>query len=187
MARLTLANLATKINSFFADNIGRLITPAKLREQQTDIKDSFTHLDTFEAHTGATNNPHAVTKSQVGLGNCDDTSDLNKPISVATQQALDEKIGFEINPQSGATLSFAKRAVYGDYGSPITAGTINFDGGGAVLGTVVRMIHQAGSEPGYNGAYHKMQSSRPYSNGQRNYYEFVYIANGRVQFKIDQE
>ena len=37
-------------------------------------------------------NPHEVTKEQVGLGNVDNTSDLNKPISTATQLALDSKI-----------------------------------------------------------------------------------------------
>jgi hypothetical protein len=33
--------------------------------------------------------PSAHTKSQVGLGNVDNTSDLDKPISTATQSALD--------------------------------------------------------------------------------------------------
>ena len=37
-------------------------------------------------------NPHNVTKEQIGLGNVDNTSDLNKPISTATQLALDSKI-----------------------------------------------------------------------------------------------
>jgi hypothetical protein len=36
-------------------------------------------------------NPHNVTKSDVGLSNCDNTSDANKPISSATQTALDNK------------------------------------------------------------------------------------------------
>lgn len=36
-------------------------------------------------------NPPAVTKADVGLGNVDNTSDLNKPISTATQTALDGK------------------------------------------------------------------------------------------------
>ena len=38
-----------------------------------------------------TGNPHNVTKAQVGLGNVDNTSDLNKPISTATQTALNTK------------------------------------------------------------------------------------------------
>jgi len=43
------------------------------------------------SHTSNTSNPHSVTKTQVGLGNVDNTSDLNKPISTATQSALDGK------------------------------------------------------------------------------------------------
>ena len=48
---------------------------------------------TVSNHTGNTSNPHNVTKAQVGLGNVDNTSDLNKPISTATQTALDEISG----------------------------------------------------------------------------------------------
>jgi len=48
-------------------------------------------------HVDDTNNPHGVTKSQVGLSNVDNTSDLDKPISTATQMALD-KIPF--NPMT---------------------------------------------------------------------------------------
>jgi hypothetical protein len=36
-------------------------------------------------------NPHGTTKSDVGLSNVDNTSDLNKPISTATQTALNGK------------------------------------------------------------------------------------------------
>ena len=35
-----------------------------------------------------TGNPHSVTKSDVGLGNVDNTSDANKPVSTAQQTAL---------------------------------------------------------------------------------------------------
>lgn len=45
----------------------------------------------LSSHTSATNNPHSVTKAQVGLGNADNTSDANKPVSSATQTALDGK------------------------------------------------------------------------------------------------
>lgn len=44
------------------------------------------------AHEADHANPHVVTKAQVGLGNCDNTSDLAKPISTATQTALDAKV-----------------------------------------------------------------------------------------------
>lgn len=43
----------------------------------------------IDDHIASTSNPHNVTKSQVGLGDVDNTSDLDKPISNATQSALD--------------------------------------------------------------------------------------------------
>lgn len=39
-----------------------------------------------------TGNPHNVTKAEVGLGNADNTSDANKPVSTAQQAALDTKV-----------------------------------------------------------------------------------------------
>ena len=55
----------------------------------TDIGTN-THAQ-IDAHISNTSNPHAVTPLQIGLGNVDDTSDANKPISTATQNALDAK------------------------------------------------------------------------------------------------
>jgi len=40
------------------------------------------------SHTGNKSNPHGVTKAQIGLGNASNTSDANKPVSTATQAAL---------------------------------------------------------------------------------------------------
>lgn len=42
-------------------------------------------------HTSSSENPHSVTKTQVGLGNADNTSDVDKPISTAMQTALNSK------------------------------------------------------------------------------------------------
>lgn len=44
------------------------------------------------AHINDKENPHEVTKAQVGLGNVNNTSDVNKPISTATQTALNGKL-----------------------------------------------------------------------------------------------
>lgn len=41
-------------------------------------------------HKADTNNPHKVTKDQVGLSNVDNTSDVNKPVSVAQQNAINQ-------------------------------------------------------------------------------------------------
>lgn len=48
-----------------------------------------------ETHTGRKDNPHNVTKDQVGLGSVDDTSDLDKPISRAVQEALRYKVNLD--------------------------------------------------------------------------------------------
>lgn len=54
----------------------------------SDINAVQTNLET---HINNKSNPHEVTKDQVGLGNVDNTSDANKPISTATQNALNDK------------------------------------------------------------------------------------------------
>lgn len=53
-------------------------------------KGTNTHAQ-IDNHIEAINNPHVVTKVQIGLGNCENTADLDKPISTATQLALDAK------------------------------------------------------------------------------------------------
>lgn len=65
-------------------------------------------------HVSNKNNPHEVTKSQVGLGNCDNTSDANKPISTATQTALDKKV---------SKVSIANRV----YGTNSVGGQTTYD------------------------------------------------------------
>lgn len=45
----------------------------------------------LETHINNKSNPHEVNKAQVGLGNVDNTADTDKPISTATQTALDAK------------------------------------------------------------------------------------------------
>lgn len=46
-----------------------------------------------------------VTKGDVGLSNVDNTSDMNKPVSTATQAALDAKLN---NSQKGAANGLAE-------------------------------------------------------------------------------
>ena len=45
--------------------------------------------DKVNAHVGNKENPHGVTKTQVGLGNVDNTADANKPVSTAQREAID--------------------------------------------------------------------------------------------------
>lgn len=44
--------------------------------------------DALNTHTTNTNNPHNVTKEQVGLGNVDNTADMNKPLSTVQQSSV---------------------------------------------------------------------------------------------------
>lgn len=64
-----------------ADTSSVLATISDVSIVQTDLT----------AHKANTSNPHSVTKAQVGLGNVDNTSDANKPVSTATQSALNLK------------------------------------------------------------------------------------------------
>lgn len=66
-------------------------TTARLAGDATNATDISNVNNSLTSHTGNTSNPHNTTKAQVGLGNVDNTSDANKPISTATQTALDAK------------------------------------------------------------------------------------------------
>jgi hypothetical protein len=48
-------------------------------------------VSVLSEHTEDTDNPHAVTAAQVGLGFVDNTADENKPVSTPQQEALDLK------------------------------------------------------------------------------------------------
>ena len=61
----------------------------------TDVLDLLRQLS---EHLEDYNNPHRVTKEQVGLGNVDNTSDLDKPISKAQEQ-VNEKLRDSISKQ----------------------------------------------------------------------------------------
>lgn len=80
-----LTGLSTATNAIISATDSVLGAFGKLQAQIT------ANLSTLSAHISNTSNPHSVTKAQVGLGNVDDTSDANKPISTATQTALNGK------------------------------------------------------------------------------------------------
>ena len=70
------------------------------------------------AHEADHANPHVVTKAQVGLGNCDNTSDLDKPVSTATQTALNGKV-----TANEAITGATKTKITYDSKGLVTAGT----------------------------------------------------------------
>lgn len=62
-----------------------------LKDQASITADIDAVQTNLETHINNKTNPHEVTKAQVGLGNVDNTADTDKPISTATQTALDAK------------------------------------------------------------------------------------------------
>lgn len=63
----------------------------RLKDQAGITSDIDAVQTNLETHINNKSNPHEVNKAQVGLGNVDNTSDANKPISTATQNALNSK------------------------------------------------------------------------------------------------
>ena len=72
----------------------------------TNLRADHTTLGT---HVDNTSNPHKVTKSQVGLGNVDNTRDADKPVSTAQQNALNKKLD-KTGDASNTTATFTKES-----------------------------------------------------------------------------
>jgi hypothetical protein len=104
-------------------------------KQEIDLRIKSAIQSDLSSHIANLSNPHAVTKTQVGLSNVDNTSDLNKPISTATQTALNLKydasnpVGYitsaqapvqSVNTQTGAVSLEAEDIPFTPYGT-ITA------------------------------------------------------------------
>jgi len=71
-----------------AGNISATTVQGAINELDSEKEPANSNI---QAHISSISNPHAVTKAQVGLANVDNTSDASKPISTATQTALDLK------------------------------------------------------------------------------------------------
>lgn len=106
---------AKTAESTLTTNLNNEISRAKKAEENnaTSINNEVARATNAEntlatnlsSHTSNKSNPHGVTKTHVGLGNVDNTSDANKPISTATQTALDTKA-----PLASPTLTGTPKA-----------------------------------------------------------------------------
>ena len=85
----TLNNISWTLMKVLADlNWGSIGGTLANQTDLTAALNAKVSTTTFNAHATSTSNPHSVTKAQVGLGNVDNTSDADKPISTATQAEL---------------------------------------------------------------------------------------------------
>ena len=62
--------------------VGKATVTAVLSSEQ------YASYDDLQDHIADADNPHKVTKAQVGLGSVDNTRDVNKPVSVAQAEAI---------------------------------------------------------------------------------------------------
>ena len=91
-------------------------SPASTLENWQEL---LTPTDAVQSVNGQTGNVN-LTKSDVGLGNIDNTSDLNKPISTATENALELKTtvsagavsGFALTNNGNGTVNISSGIVY---------------------------------------------------------------------------
>jgi hypothetical protein len=94
MVRVTGVNCNRNGDQIYFDNTTSGLVAGNT---QTAIDEIDSNLDT---HIADATNPHSVTAAQVGLDNVDNTSDADKPVSTATQTALDGKLD-----TTGGTIS----------------------------------------------------------------------------------
>lgn len=113
-----------------------------------------------------------VNKADLGLNNVDNTSDLNKPISTATQTALDSKESL-YSPQTDSTaFRFDSKHVHATTGvggalAPLT-GNISVWLGTNIVNTTSIMLHNDSVEPTFSSEFIKSADSLPYVTGQDN-------------------
>lgn len=78
----------------------------------TEVATARSESAALSTHAARVDNPHSVIKSQVGLGNVDNTSDANKPVSTAQQTALNLKANIA-SPTFTGTVSGVTAAMVG--------------------------------------------------------------------------
>jgi hypothetical protein len=88
--KLTWANIKATLKTYF-DTLYAAVSHTHAESEITGLVSdlaSKASTSSLNSHTSDTGNPHAVTKVQVGLGNADNTSDANKPVSTAVDALL---------------------------------------------------------------------------------------------------
>ncbi len=127
-----LSDVTSNIQSQISSKQAALTTAQK---NAADSGVTATKVSSYDAHIAKTSgNPHNVTKSDVGLGNVDNTSDANKPVSTAMQTALDKKVDavstFSSNGSVGNSvqipvISYSKQGLITAVSTTAPAITIN--------------------------------------------------------------
>jgi len=135
-----------------------------------------------------------ITKAMVGLSNVDNTSDANKPISSATQTALDLKLNIAASTEigGGGTLALVfsnTDTIYGSVGTAKT-GNITTSITSAKVGVTHIVIHNntttAPSINATNGSVFKLSGSGSYRVNVTNVIYFTCIDASTIVYSINQ-
>ena len=119
-----------------ADTLGGSTKEEIISEAQSGVDlSAYATAENLSSHTGNTNNPHGVTKAQVGLGNVDNTADSQKSVNYANSA------GSAGSANTAGTASNAHSAANPDPGTAslknIQAGTGDIGvGAGLATGTI---------------------------------------------------
>ena len=99
------ATLQSNITKEVNDRKGEITRIEKLisDEAATRAQADTTVNAKVDSHIGNKSNPHAVTKAQVGLGNVNNTSDADKPVSTAQATAIADAKAAGTNAQTNLT------------------------------------------------------------------------------------
>ena len=110
-------NNVQNANVAIYDEKGRRLSEMANQADYKSYVDSYiSGLNIVQSVNGQTGNV-ALTKDDLGLNNVDNTSDLNKPISTATQEALDTK---QDRLQAGSNIRIDNNVISTDYSSVLT-------------------------------------------------------------------
>ena len=127
-----------------------------------------------------------LSKTDLALGNVDNTSDANKPVSTAQQTALDAKADIEPLVSGGTAVKFDKGRTYGSEASPET-GNITLDAVGAKVGVVICVIHNHSVAPTFGAQFKRLTTSDNYITGVNNYIYMEYRTASKVIYSITRE
>ena len=102
------SNITKEVNDRKGEitRVEKLITDEAATRAQADI----TVNAKVDSHIGNKSNPHGVTKAQVGLGNVDNTSDADKPVSTAQATAIADAKAAGTNAQTNLTTHIQNKS-----------------------------------------------------------------------------
>jgi hypothetical protein len=193
------SNIQDQINNMIANHLSgnntwtgfntytQLVTMSSLYVSGAITGSTITQINNDIALKAPINNPtftgsvSGITKSMVGLGNVDNTSDVNKPISSLTQSALTLKANL-VSPTFSGTVSGITKSMVGlgnvdntsDVNKPISSLTqtaldlkLNSTGGTLISGIArfLYLYNMGGSAPSFPGNTFGTICSN-YSSGQ---------------------